>query len=179
MGANKTRYEVILAGSGGQGLILAGIILGEAAMCEGKVVAQTQSYGISTRGGFSMAEVVIDDQEILFQQVQRPDIVLVLTEESMDKYSSHAREGVPVLYDTTLVKTRMGENLHGYRFTEIASDMGNIASVNVLALGAIIAKVPMVEAASLEAVLRERFRGPVLDMNLRVFAEGARLVSRR
>jgi 2-oxoglutarate ferredoxin oxidoreductase subunit gamma len=179
MGVKKTRYEVILAGSGGQGLVLAGIMLGEAAMYEGRTVAQTQTYEAATRGGFSMAEVVIDREEILFQQVQCPDIVLALTEESMEKFVHYAREGTPVLYDTTLVKPRKGKNVEGYPFTQIASDAGNLASVNVLALGAIIARVPVVKRASLEEVLRSRFRGAVLELNLRVFAEGARLVSGR
>ncbi|MDA8124638.1 MAG: 2-oxoacid:acceptor oxidoreductase family protein [Deltaproteobacteria bacterium] len=179
MGEKKTRYEVILAGSGGQGLVLAGIMLGEAAMQEGRVVAQTQTYEAAARGGFSMAEVVVDREEILFQQVQRPDLVLALTEESMDKFAHYAREGAPVYYDTTLVKPRRMKHVEGYSFTQIASDRGNVASINVLALGAIIAKVPMVKKASMEAVLRSRFRGAALDLNLRVFAEGARLVEGR
>ncbi len=56
----KERYEVILAGSGGQGLVLSGIMLAEAAILEGKNVVQTVSYGIASRGGFSMAGVIID-----------------------------------------------------------------------------------------------------------------------
>ena len=179
MGVKKTRYEVILAGSGGQGLVLAGIMLGEAAMHEGRIVAQTQTYEAATRGGFSMAEVVIDREEILFQQVQRPDIVLVLTEESMEKFAHYAQEGAPIVYDTTLVKTHNGKNFEGYPFTQIASDLGNVASVNVLALGAVIAKVPVVKKASMEDALRSRFRGAALELNLRVFAEGARLIKGR
>ena len=176
MGKKKTRYEVILAGSGGQGLVLAGIMLGEAAMREGRRVAQTQTYEAATRGGFSMAEVIIDREEILFQQVQRPDIVLALTEESMGKFAHHAPEGTPVFYDTTLVKPRKGKNMEGFPFTQIASEMGNVASINVLALGAIIARVPVVKRASLEEILRSRFRGAALELNLRVFAKGEKLI---
>jgi 2-oxoglutarate ferredoxin oxidoreductase subunit gamma len=179
MGAKKTRYEVILAGSGGQGLVLAGIMLGEAAMQEGRVVCQTQTYEAATRGGFSMAEVVIDREEILFQQVQHPDIVLVLTEESMEKFARYAQEGAPVFYDTTLVKPCKRKNIEGYPFTQIASDLGNVASVNVLALGAIIARVPVVKRASMEDVLKSRFRGTALELNLHAFAEGARLLKGR
>ena len=93
----KTRYEVILAGSGGQGLVLSGIMLGEAAILEGKVVVQTQSYGIASRGGFSMAEVIIDQEEIVYQQVQEPDIVLTLTEEALEKYLPFAEKQVTYL----------------------------------------------------------------------------------
>ena len=179
MSGTKPRYEVIMAGSGGQGLVLAGIMLGEAALREGRVVVQTQSYEAAARGGFSMAEVIIDSQEILFQQVQRPDLVLVLTEESMEKFCHYARGGTPVFYDTTLVKARKSKNLAGFPFTQLASDLGNVASINVLALGAIIARVPMVDTESMENVLRKRFRGAALEMNLRALKEGARLVNRQ
>ena len=79
MTTEKRHFEVILAGTGGQGLILSGILLAEAAILEGKNVAQTQSYGIASRGGLSLAEVIIDTDEIIFQQVQNPDCILALT----------------------------------------------------------------------------------------------------
>ena len=62
-----THHEFILAGTGGQGLILAGILLAEAAMLDGRNVVQTQSYGIASRGGLSLAEVIIDDDEFIFK----------------------------------------------------------------------------------------------------------------
>ena len=73
----KTHSELILAGTGGQGLILSGIMLAEAAMLEGKNVAQTQSYGIASRGGLSLAEVIVDEDEIIYQQVRAPDCVAI------------------------------------------------------------------------------------------------------
>jgi 2-oxoglutarate ferredoxin oxidoreductase subunit gamma len=179
MSDKKPRYEVIMAGSGGQGLVLSGIMLGEAALLEGRVVAQTQSYEAASRGGFSMAEVIIASEEILFQQVQRPDIVLVLTEESMEKFRPYAKGETFVFYDTTLVKARKGKRLTGFPFTQIASELGNVASVNVLALGALLAKVPLVKVASMEAVIKVRFRGAAQEMNLRALKEGTRLVGRR
>ena len=91
-----------------RGLVLAGIMLGEAAILEGKIVVQTQSYGIASRGGFSLAEVIIDREEIIYQQVQEPDIILALTEEALEKYAALAEKGVPVFYDTTLAKAQSG-----------------------------------------------------------------------
>ncbi len=175
MGEPKERYEIIMAGSGGQGLVLAGIMLGEAAMLEGKVVVQTQTYEAASRGGFSMAEVIIDRAEIIYQQVQEPDIVLALTEESMEKYAPVAEKGVPVFYDTTLVKARSGATITGYPFTQIASDRGNVSAVNILALGAMIARIPMVRRESLAAVIRKRFP-KALEANLAMLEQGAELV---
>ena len=176
MSDQKARYEIIMAGSGGQGLVLAGIMLGEAAMLDGKVVVQTQTYEAASRGGFSMAEVIIDGEEIVYQQVQNPDIVLALTEESMEKFAPFAEKGVPVFYDTTLVKARAGSSLAGYPFTQIASDRGNVSAVNILALGAMIARIPMVRMESLAAVIRKRFAGKVREANLAMLEKGAELI---
>ena len=176
MSEDKERYEIIMAGSGGQGLVLAGIMLGEAAMLDGKVVVQTQTYEAATRGGFSMAEVIIDREEIVYQQVLHPDIVLALTEESMEKFAAVAERGVPVFYDTTLVKARSGAALAGYPFTRIASDRGNVAAVNILALGAMNARIPMVRMESLAGVIGKRFPGTAREANLAMLEEGARLV---
>src|SRR5450756_2695298 len=101
--------EIILAGSGGQGLILAGIMLAEAAMREGRNVVQTQSYGIASRGGLSLAEVIVDEDEIIFQQVRAPNCVLALTEAAAKKYEAWTARGVPMLYDSTLATARNGE----------------------------------------------------------------------
>ena len=131
----KERHEVIMAGSGGQGLVVSGIMLAEAAIIEGKNVVQTVSYGIATRGGFSMAEVIIDREEIIFQQVQNADIVLALTEEAMEKFQSLADSGAEIFYDTTLLKERRGEHLYGHPFTDMASRIGHVGMANIIALG--------------------------------------------
>jgi 2-oxoglutarate ferredoxin oxidoreductase subunit gamma len=173
---DRKRYEIILGGSGGQGLVLSGIMLGEAAILEGKVVVQTQSYGIASRGGLSLAEVIIDQEEIIYQQVQAPDMILTLTEEALEKYASFADKGVAIFYDTTLAKARTGVNLTGYPFTRIASDLGNVGSVNILSLGAMITALPMVKAESLARVIRKRFKGKALEMNLQRLEAGAELI---
>jgi 2-oxoglutarate ferredoxin oxidoreductase subunit gamma len=176
MNETKGRYEVIMAGSGGQGLVLAGIMLGEAAMLEGKVVMQTQTYEAASRGGFSMAEVIISPEAIIYQHVLEPDIVLTLTEETLEKYAGYAEKGVPVYYDTTLAKPRTGAHLSGFAFTQMASDMGNVASVNILAMGALLGAVPMVETESLIRVIRKRFKGAAVDLNIRALQAGLDLV---
>jgi 2-oxoglutarate ferredoxin oxidoreductase subunit gamma len=176
MNETKERHEVILGGSGGQGLVLAGIMLGEAAVLEGRNVVQTQSYGAASRGGLSLAEVIIDREEILYQQVQQPDVILALTEEALDKYALLAETGVRIFYDTTLAKPRAGKNLTGCPVTKMASDLGNVASVNILSLGAINAAVPMVKLESLTGVIRKRFRGKALEMNLAALQKGVELI---
>jgi 2-oxoglutarate ferredoxin oxidoreductase subunit gamma len=84
----KDRIEIRLGGSGGQGLILGGIILAEAAILDGKNAIQAQSYGPEARGGASKAEVIIADGEIAFPKVQNADVLLALTQKACDKYLS-------------------------------------------------------------------------------------------
>ncbi|KUO75794.1 MAG: hypothetical protein APF81_23075 [Desulfosporosinus sp. BRH_c37] len=170
----KERFEVMMAGSGGQGLVTSGIMLGEAAILEGKNVAQTQSYGIATRGGFSSAAVIIDREEIIFQQVEQPDIVLAFTEEAMEKFAQV--DGTPVFYDTTLLKKRTGQNFYGFPFTKLATDLGKAGAANMIALGAMSALTGLVKAESLAEVVRQRFSAQALDLNLRALQIGADLI---
>ncbi|MFZ5649138.1 MAG: 2-oxoacid:acceptor oxidoreductase family protein [Bacillota bacterium] len=173
----KDRFEVILAGSGGQGLIVSGIMLGEAAILEGKNVVQTQSYGIASRGGFSKAEVIIDRGEIIFQQVQNPDMVLALTEEAMEIYRHLPLSGIPVFYDTTLVEPRDGEKLYGYPFTEMAADLGHPGTANMIALGVMSTVTGVVSLESLARIVEKRFKGKVAGMNIKALQKGAGLVA--
>lgn len=177
MTCSASHREVILAGSGGQGLVLSAILLAEAAMLDGMNVVQTQSYGIASRGGLSLAEVIIDREEIIFQQVRTPDAVLALTEESARKFDGWAAKGVPLLYDSTLAAGRSGEHCHGAAFTRVANELGQPASVNILALGALVALVPVVSAASLREAVRRHFGGAAGEANLQALAAGAALVT--
>ncbi len=175
MNAATDHREVILAGSGGQGLVLSAVLLAEAALLEGKNVVQTQSYGIASRGGLSLAEVIIDPAEIIFQQVIRPDCVLALTEEAAKKFEAWAAQGVPIFYDSTLARERSGPHFHGHPFTRLASDLGNVGSVNILALATLSVRAGLVQRRSLEQVVRQRFGGGALELNLQVLAAGCEI----
>ncbi|HOP80709.1 MAG TPA: 2-oxoacid:acceptor oxidoreductase family protein, partial [Armatimonadota bacterium] len=99
------RYEIRLSGSGGQGLILAGIILAEAAaIYEGKEAVQTQSYGPESRGGASKSEVVISGSEIDYPKVTSPDLLLAMTQESCTKYLGDLKEGGIAILDSFFVE---------------------------------------------------------------------------
>lgn len=173
----KEKFEVIMAGSGGQGLIMSGIILAEAAILEGKNAVQTQSYGIASRGGFSQSEVIISGEEIIFQQVQQPDVVLALTEQAMEMYSCIDGK-TPVFYDTTLLKTVTGDSLYGYPFTAMANNLGHTGTANIIALGAMAAMTGMVKVESLATVLNRRFSGKTADLNIQALYTGVELVEK-
>lgn len=98
----KNKMEIRLAGSGGQGVILASVILAEAAVQDGKYAAQSQSYGPEARGGMCKAEVVISSEKIDFPKVQHMDVLLALTQTSLDKYIKEADENCMILADSSL-----------------------------------------------------------------------------
>ncbi|MBC7347364.1 MAG: 2-oxoacid:acceptor oxidoreductase family protein [Clostridia bacterium] len=173
----KKQYEVILAGAGGQGLIVCGIMLAEAAVLEGKNVVQTQSYGIASRGGFSQSEVIISEEEIIFQQVQAPDLILALTQAAFERYAPLAAHA-PLFFDTTLVKTGPGQNLYGYPFLTLASELGHEGMANIIALGAMAALTGMVRPESLAQVLRRRFAGQTAEMNVKALYTGCELIKK-
>ena len=172
-----THCEVILAGTGGQGLILAAILLAEAAILDGRNVVQTQSYGIASRGGLSLAEVIIDDDEIVFQQVLKPDCVLALSEAAATKYEAWAAKDVTLLYDSALVKPRTGPNFYGCGFTQAAGEAGNADSANIVALGTLAARTRAVSMGSLVQAIAARFRGQARELNLGLLALGGDLAA--
>lgn len=153
----KSRYEIILAGAGGQGLILSAMLLGEGAIREGKNVVQTQSYGIAARGGTSIAELIIDTDEIIFQQVQKPDVILALTDKAMEQFVAFADRGALIFYDTTCIAEHKGRNLCGFPFIRLASSLGHAGTANLIALGAMIARTGMIHMDNLVHAVTKAF----------------------
>ena len=152
-----SRYEIRLAGSGGQGLILAGIILAEAAgVYDGKFVCQTQSYGPEARGGASKAEVVISDAEIDYPKAIRPDVLLAMNQKSLDAFISDLKPGGLLLVDADLVQEVPASRAVALPFTRIARDLGRAMAANIVALGAL---AQLTGAVSLES-LDGRGAGP-------------------
>jgi len=96
----------------------------------------------------------------------------------LKKYETWAAKGVPILYDSTLVNARTDPNFTGYAFTQTASDMGNALSVNILALGTVTAKTGVVKMETLEEMIRKRFKGAAVEMNLKMLAVGRDLAGR-
>ncbi len=135
------RQAIILSGAGGQGLILAGAIVAEAAgVFEGKEVVQTQSYGIQARGGASQSSVIISDQRIKFPEVRVPDILLCLSQEAYNRYASDLRPGGTLIIDQDLVSPinrRDDIQIFALPFTAEAEKMDRRILANVIALGAL------------------------------------------
>src|SRR6266581_9022196 len=99
------RYELRFSGAGGQGLILAGVIMAEAAaIYDGKQAVQSQSYGPEARGGASKSEVIISEGPVDYPKATTVDALLAMTQEACDKYTHDLKEGGVLLVDSDLVK---------------------------------------------------------------------------
>jgi 2-oxoglutarate ferredoxin oxidoreductase subunit gamma len=169
------RWEATLAGSGGQGIITAGIILAEAAVQAGLNAAQTQSYGPESRGGASRAEVVIADGEIDFPKATRPDVLLAMTREAYRKYVGKLKDGGVLIVDADLV----GEVDPGpYRVVRIpisriaAEDLGRGIVANIVALGVVVALTDAVPADALERAVLAWVPKGTEDLNRRALWRG-------
>lgn len=170
------RTELRLSGSGGQGMILAGIILGEAAaLHDNKQAVQSQSYGPEARGGASRSEVIISTEPIDYPKVREPDVLLCMSRESYAKYARTVKKGGVLIYDSFHVKT--DESSHagafGLPLTQIAQEKaGKKMVANVVALGAIAALTGAVSMNALKAAVRSRVPKGTEEMNLKALEAG-------
>jgi 2-oxoglutarate ferredoxin oxidoreductase subunit gamma len=152
------RYEIRLSGSGGQGLILMGIILAEAVgIYDGKFVAQTQSYGPEARGGSSKAEVVVSDEEIDYPKAMKPDLLLAMNQKSCDEFYPELKPDGILIVDSTFVRQIPTPKAFQIPFTRIAREKFKREVVaNIIALGALTQLTPMVSAKAVEAAVLAR-----------------------
>jgi len=152
------RYEIRLSGSGGQGLILMGIILAEAVgIYDGKFVAQTQSYGPEARGGSSKAEVVVSDEEIDYPKAMKPDLLLAMNQKSCDEFYPDLKPDGILIVDSTFVRQVPTPKAFQVPFTRIAREKFKREVVaNIVALGALTQLTPMVSAKAVEAAVLAR-----------------------
>jgi 2-oxoglutarate ferredoxin oxidoreductase subunit gamma len=161
------RYEIRLSGSGGQGLIIAGIILAEAAgIYDGKFVCQTQSYGPEARGGASKAEVVISDEGIDYPKAIKPDLLLAMNQKSCDVYFFDLKPTGLLIVDSTYVKQLPTTRAVEIPFTQIAREkLGSEMVANVIALGALATLSGVVSLKSLEAAVLARVPAGTEELN--------------
>jgi len=167
------RTEIRLAGTGGQGMILASVLLAEAALKDGKEVVQTQSYGPEARGGACRAEVVISDGEIYYQGVLCADVLLCMSQEACDRYAGKMREGGLLILDSSLVTGAPTTGAVRVPITQLAREATSVElTANVVALGLLVGLTGLVSQESLEAAVKARTPRGTEKMNLKALAAG-------
>jgi 2-oxoglutarate ferredoxin oxidoreductase subunit gamma len=174
------RYEIALAGTGGQGLILAGLILAEAAaLFDGKNATQSQDYGPEARGGASKSEVVISDGEIGYPKVMAADLLLAMSQESVDKYFHKLKKNGILVVDKDLV-TRIPTS-KAYRLPLTATALektGKKLTASVVALGAIVGLTHVVSKEAITAAVADRAPKGTAELNQKALSAGFDLVAK-
>ena len=165
---------VRLSGSGGQGMILAGVIYGRAAsIYDGRFAAQAQSYGPEARGGASKSDVIICDKPIVYPEADEFDLMLCMTQEACTKYAPSLKPGGTLLVDSLYVTECPVEGAHVLPLTEIAMNVvGREITANVVALGAISVLSSLVTEAAMRAAVLDAAPKGTLELNTRAFEEG-------
>jgi len=153
-----SRYEIRLSGSGGQGLILMGIVLAEAiGIYDGKYVAQTQSYGPEARGGSSKSEVVVSDEEIDYPKAISLDLLLAMNQKSCDEFYPDLKPEGLLIVDSTFVTQIPTPKAFQIPFTRLAREKFEREVVaNIIALGALSHLTPVVSAKAVESAVLAR-----------------------
>lgn len=168
------RVEIRLSGSGGQGLILAGVILAEAAaIYDKKNAVQTQSYGPEARGGASKSDVIISNSEILYPKTIRLDYLLALNQVSCDQYSIDLRENGLLLVDKDAVDHLPALQIVSLPLIRTAREkVGKVMTTNIVALGALVALSGIVKRESIKKAVLARVPKGTENLNLKALKLG-------
>lgn len=166
--------QLRLSGSGGQGLITAGIILAEAAISEGKEAVQSQSYGPEARGGASKAEVIISDKFIYHPKVVRPQIVLAMTQQAADKYSADLADDGLLIIDTDLVPNPpQGKRIVSVPITRLSNErLGRDLFANIIALGLLVKVTEVVSLETIKKAVAHRVPPHTVEKNIKALLIG-------
>jgi 2-oxoglutarate ferredoxin oxidoreductase subunit gamma len=171
---------VIMAGFGGQGMLLIGKILAHAGMHEGKEVSWLPSYGPEMRGGTANCTVVVSDKPVGSPLVYHPRAAIVMNLPSLDKFEPLVRPGGLVVVNTSLIRrepVRTDITVMRIPATEMAADIGGSRVANMIVFGAYVAAAAPVSVEGVRAVMGELFghKPAVLEANQRAFLRGVEI----
>jgi 2-oxoglutarate ferredoxin oxidoreductase subunit gamma len=181
--SSDRRFELRMTGSGGQGLILAYIILAEAAIMEGEIVTQSQVYGAEARGGTTKAELIISDRHIAYPKVTDPDLLAAITDEGLRQYGGGISRKTEVIIDSSVMATPdflNEENCRGLLALPIRSTLisrlESELGLNIVLLGVIEGLTRVVKLETLRKAIGLHVKEQYLDLNLKALDLGMEMV---
>ena len=171
------RTEVRLTGFGGQGIILAGYILGKAAaLYDKKHSTFTQSYGPESRGGACAAQVILSDEPVQYPHLLDPSVVVIMSQEAYNKYAPTLRAGNKLLVDENLVilgKLPEGVKVYAIPSTRIAeTEIGRKMVANIVMLGFLTSVAGVVTEDSMRRAVTESVPKGTEELNMKAFQAG-------
>ena len=175
----ETRKEVMFGGFGGQGIVTAGYITGQAAVVyDGKEATFTQVYGPEARGSACYSGVVVSREEISYPYLLNPEIMIIMSQEAYEKFLPRLQQGGVLIVDSTIVKPdKQAEKYRLYKVpaTEIAEKMGARIIANVIMLGFLGKIWDAVSVAALQEAVKAMVPKKHLELNLKAFQTGVKL----
>lgn len=172
------RVEVRICGLGGQGVVLAGQILGRAAVIDGKKVVQTQSYGSEARGSAAKSEVIISDKKIGFPLVRKCDFLVAMSQSALDVHIKDLKENAVLLVDKDLVERipKIKSKIYKLPVTRIAeTQLKSKMYANVVLLGALTKITRLVSKEAMEKAITASVKANTAKINLCAFGKGFKL----
>lgn len=169
--------EVMFAGFGGQGILLAGKLLAQAAMEKGLEVAWVPSYGPEMRGGTAYCLVVISDRPIGSPIIKNPGNLVAMNRPSLEKFVPTIKPKGVILVNSSLIPVRAGRDdvdEIAVPVTDIAKDLGSIRSANIVALGAFVARSKLFDFSLIQESLKKEFakKEKFIPLNLEALERG-------
>lgn len=175
------RHEMIMSGFGGQGVMVMGQLLTYAGMLEDKNVSWMPSYGPEMRGGTANCSVIISELSVGAPIVSRPTAAVIMNLPSLDKFEAAVKtNGVLIVNSSLVTKPVRRDDLQAYcvPINEIASELGNIKMINMVALGALLAATDVVAKESLMNAFAKKFAAKpgILSANQTALNQGYNFV---
>ncbi len=173
------KKEIRIAGTGGMGVVLAGDILGYAAVVySGLEAVQSQSYGAEARGTTAKSEVIVSDKPIRYPKVRESDYLIAMSQKSLDLYLPEAKKGSIIIVDPDLVNTK---NISGYEIVEVpamktADELGLRLVSNMVMLGALVKKSGLFPLENLEKAIVDMISAKAFEIDIKAIRAGAELV---
>ena len=173
----ENRIEIILCGFGGQGIVIAGYILGSAAAkYDNKESSFVPSYGPEARGGECASRIVIADEPIDYPFITHVDILIAMAQPAYNKYIEYLKENGILIHDEDLVhpdeRAKKASKIFSIPATRIAERLGNRIVANVVMLGFFCAVTKVVSYDALRKAIMEGVPKRFLDLNMKAFDEG-------
>jgi 2-oxoglutarate ferredoxin oxidoreductase subunit gamma len=168
-------YEIRLCGFGGQGIILAGFIIGQAAtVYEHRNAVFTQDYGPEARGGACRADVIISDSAVLYPYVDKPEVLVAMSQEAYLKYIQKVRKDTTIIIDEDLVQPEVGDRRAPLLMParRIALELGRTAVANVVMLGSFTAITKILSVEAMKNSILASVPKSTGKLNMNAFEEG-------
>ncbi len=175
------RTDLIIAGVGGQGSIIAGTLLGTAAVVfDNKKALQTQAYSSELRGGAAVTWVIISDETIVYPRVVHPDILVAQAPQAVTRYGALLKPDGTLIVDSDMVQELPHNDgtLIQVPATSIASkEIGDGIVANLVILGALIGAHPVVSVEAMEKAIQVSVPKSKIEINIKAFRRGLQFKS--